>query len=84
MCWTTSAPACGSVHRITTAVVDWPAEPVVARAYIEQWARGEPMTSSFVEDLTTALDRSATRLEDGARDGDPTGRAGGSLGCRQW
>ena len=50
--------------------VDWPAEPVVARAYLDQLERGEALSSSFVADLAAALDRSASRLQDGARDQD--------------
>jgi uncharacterized protein (DUF305 family) len=48
--------------------VSWPAEPVVARAYLDQLQRGAALSTLMVEDLTTALDRSATQLEDSARD----------------
>ena len=48
--------------------VDWPAEPVVARAYLDQLNRGENVSESLAADLTGALDRSAARLEDGGRD----------------
>lgn len=53
--------------------VSWPAEPVVARAYIDQLERGNALSESFVADLTVALDRSASQLEDGARDKDLAG-----------
>jgi len=48
--------------------VTWPAEPVVARAYIDQLQRSDTLSTSVVADLTAALDRSASRLADGARD----------------
>ena len=48
--------------------VTWPADPVVARAYIDQLERGEAMSASTVADLNAALDRSASQLQDGARD----------------
>ena len=48
--------------------VSWPAEPVVARAYLDQLVRGEALSTAFVDDLTTALDRSASLLDDGKRD----------------
>ena len=50
--------------------VRWPAEPVVARAYLDQLERGEALSESLAADLAAALDRSAARLEDGARDED--------------
>jgi hypothetical protein len=50
--------------------VTWPAEPVVARAYIDQLERSESLSASTLSDLAAALDRSASRLEDGAHDGE--------------
>jgi uncharacterized protein (DUF305 family) len=50
--------------------VDWPAEPVVARAYIDQLVRDNELPESKVTDLNAALDRSASKLDDGARDKD--------------
>ena len=47
--------------------VTWPAEPVVARAYIDQLERSEALSKSFAADLNEALDLSASQLEDGAR-----------------
>ncbi len=59
----------GSVFNPQTQLsVSWPAEPVVARAYIDQLARSEALSESAVNDLTAVLDRSASRLEDGASD----------------
>ncbi len=49
--------------------VKWPAEPVVARAYIDQLARGEGLPESLAADLAKALDRSSKKLENSARDG---------------
>ena len=48
--------------------VDWPAEPVVARAYLDQLQRSAVLAGAFAADLETALDRSTWRLADGARD----------------
>jgi uncharacterized protein (DUF305 family) len=48
--------------------VTWPAEPVVARAYIDQLQRGNALPASAVSDINAALDRAASTLEDGARD----------------
>ena len=54
--------------------VSWPAEPVVARAYVDQLERGEALSESQVNDLNSALERSASQLEDGARDQDLAAR----------
>ena len=48
--------------------VTWPADPVVARAYADQLARGNAVSALFVDDLSATLDRSEIRLRDGARD----------------
>ena len=48
--------------------VTWPAEPVVARAYVDQLERGEALSTPVVADLNAALERSAAQLEDGKRD----------------
>ncbi len=48
--------------------VKWPAEPVVARAYLDQLERGESLPKSVAADLKMALDRSDSRLKDGKRD----------------
>jgi len=48
--------------------VDWPAEPVVARAYVDQLERSEALPKPLMADLTAVLDRSAARLQEGARD----------------
>jgi len=50
--------------------VTWPAEPVVARAYIDQLVRTDSLTASAVADLGAALDRSETQLGDGKKDRD--------------
>ena len=47
---------------------DWPADPVVARAYLDQLERGDALAASLTADLDAALDQSASALEDGARD----------------
>jgi uncharacterized protein (DUF305 family) len=48
--------------------VTWPAEPVVARAYMDQLERSDALPQSQAADLNSALDRSESRLQDGARD----------------
>ncbi len=50
--------------------IDWPAEPVVARAYLDQLERGDRLSTSFAADLAVALDRAASRLSDGTNDED--------------
>ena len=47
---------------------DWPAEPVVARAYLDQLARGDEISESFATDLDAALRRSESALQGSARD----------------
>jgi len=48
--------------------VTWPADPVVAGAYIDQLKRSNGLSDSQIEDLNAALDESAARLEAGGRD----------------
>jgi hypothetical protein len=48
--------------------VTWPADPVIARAYIDQLTRDNAISDSLVADLSTALDSSATRIQNGASD----------------
>ena len=48
--------------------VTWPAEPVVARAYIDQLERSGALSESAMSDLNAALDGAASRLENGGRD----------------
>ena len=47
---------------------DWPADPVVARAYLDQLERDNVLAASLASDLDAALNRSASALQDGARD----------------
>ena len=47
---------------------DWPADPVVARAYLDQLERANELQASFVADLDAALNGSASALQEGARD----------------
>ncbi len=54
--------------------VTWPAEPVVARAYIDQLERSEALSEAFVADLNAALDCAAAKLEDSACDEDLAAR----------
>ena len=48
--------------------VTWPAEPVVARAYLDQLERSRALPASTAAELTAALDRAVARLGNGARD----------------
>lgn len=50
--------------------VSWPAEPAVARAYLDQLTRGAALPESVAADLASALDRSASQLQKGAHDED--------------
>ncbi|MDE0126712.1 MAG: hypothetical protein OXN97_19275, partial [Bryobacterales bacterium] len=50
--------------------VQWPAEPVVARAYIDQLERGRDLSESLGAQLTAALDRSEAQLQVGGSDED--------------
>ena len=54
--------------------VTWPAEPVVARAYLDQLERSKALSKPVMDDLNAALDRSASRLHDGARDAELAAR----------
>lgn len=54
--------------------VTWPAEPVVARAYLDQLERSGSVPASTVAELRAALDRAVGRLGNGARDGRLAGR----------
>ncbi len=54
--------------------VTWPAEPVVARAYLDQLERGSALSMSFLTDVTTVLDLAAAQLKDGTRDEGLSGR----------
>jgi hypothetical protein len=46
--------------------VTWPAEPVVALAYLDQLKRSDALAESLVADLSSALQRAAALLEDGS------------------
>ena len=47
---------------------DWPADPAVARAYLDQLSRGDALRNPLAADLDAALNRSAAALKQGARD----------------
>ena len=47
---------------------DWPADPVVARAYLDQLERGDALSASLAADLDSALVQSVSTLQGGARD----------------
>ncbi len=46
----------------------WPAEPVVARAYLDQLARGDTLSAAQQQDLSEALDDAQEALDSGAND----------------
>jgi hypothetical protein len=48
--------------------VTWPADPVIALAYIAQLQRGNTLSESLVADLNDALDHSASLLQNGGSD----------------
>ena len=48
--------------------VVWPAEPVVARAYVDQLRRGGAVAVAMLDEISANLDLTASRLEAGARD----------------
>ena len=47
---------------------DWPADPIVARAYLDQLERGDALSVPVAADLDAALDQSASALQDGESD----------------
>ncbi|MBT8092488.1 MAG: DUF305 domain-containing protein [Gammaproteobacteria bacterium] len=48
--------------------ITWPADPVVARAYLNQLAGADDLPASFANDVAAALNDATTRINDGARD----------------
>ena len=48
--------------------VAWPADPVIARAYLDQLAGADALPDSFADDLAAAIDDATARINDGARD----------------
>ena len=54
----------------TQMQVTWPAEPVVAMAYLDQLQRSDSVPASVASDLLAALDASAAELADGGSDAD--------------
>lgn len=53
--------------------VSWPADPVVARAYLDQLVRGASLGSAPAEALARALGRAETALDAGTADGGTAG-----------
>ena len=54
--------------------VTWPAEPVVARAYVDQLRRGSSVPAATLDDISGALDLTASRLAARERDRSLAGR----------
>ncbi len=52
----------------------WPAEPVVARAYLDQLARSESLSTAQRQDLSEALDEAQDALDSGADNNAVAGR----------
>ena len=52
----------------------WPAEPVVARAYLDQLARSESLSAAQRQDLSEALDEAQDALDSGADNNAVAGR----------
>ena len=49
-------------------MVTWPAEPVVAKAYIDQLQRSETLSAEMITEMTTVLDKSDAALKAGKAD----------------
>ncbi len=71
--------------------VNWPAEPVVAWAYVDQLERGGGLSKELLNELGGALQQSTSRLESGERDEELAARldsladslaSGGNAGTR--
>ena len=52
----------------------WPAEPVIARAYLDQLARAQALPDSLMAELDAALVAAASLLENGGSDDALSGR----------
>ncbi len=52
----------GRVNAQTQEIIQWPAVPVVARAYLDQLRRDDTISSSDASDLESALDRADALL----------------------
>jgi len=50
--------------------VSWPAEPVVAKAYMDQLQRSDDIAPQLFTELTTVLDQAEVQLKNGAEDTD--------------
>ena len=48
--------------------IDWPAEPVVALAYLDQLQRSNGLSASLTADIVTAMEQSTGALADSSRD----------------
>ena len=48
--------------------VSWPAEPVVARAYLDQLERSDALPASTIADVSEALGRAGSQLDRGVAD----------------
>ena len=48
--------------------IDWPATPIVAQAYIDQFQRGGELATSFIDDLNMAMEDALIELQDGGPD----------------
>jgi len=48
--------------------VTWPAEPVVAKAFVDQLQRNESISADMINELTSALDKSDAALKSGKSD----------------
>ena len=65
----------GIVNAQTQEIVEWPAVPVVARAYIDQLQRENRITTSQSGELADALDRAEALLGGGNGNRSSTARA---------
>ena len=54
--------------------VSWPADPVVAEAYVDQLQRSRSLATGTIADLVRTLNQATTRLAAGGRDSALAGR----------
>lgn len=57
----------GTVNAQTQEIIEWPAVPVVARAYLDQLLRDDAITAAEADTLSSALAAAQDLLDDGDR-----------------
>jgi len=64
----------GTVNAQTQKIIRWPAVPVVARAYLDQFLRDDAISAADALELESALDRAQALLNGGSANRDNTVR----------